>query len=93
MLALIAAFAMVTVICGFSAHGFAGQGHDRDHCDWSMHFTGMAGCASKPAPIARPVLAAWLAPAATASVARSARRLRAHPARGPPPVPPALAAA
>lgn len=85
ILAIVAAFAMVTVICGFTAHGFAAHGHDPDHCDWSMHFTGVAGAAPKPAPIARPVLAAWLPPATAAAAPSSRRRLRAHLARGPPP--------
>ena len=82
ILAIIAAFAMVTVICGFTAHGFShGGGGDQD---WAMHFTGVAGSAPEPAPIARPALAAWLPPTTTTSVPRSARRLRANLARGPP---------
>jgi len=94
LLAIIAAFAMVTVVCGFTAHGFAAHGHDPDHCDWTMHFTGVAGSAPKPAPIARPVRAAWLPRVAPAALPRSARRLRAHLARGPPAqLLPALAAA
>jgi hypothetical protein len=84
LLAIIAAFAMVTVICGFTAHGFAAHGQDQDHCDWTMHFTGVAGSAPKPTPIARPVPAVWLPPAIATSVPRSPRRLRAHLARGPP---------
>jgi len=85
---------MVTVICGFTAHGFAAHGPDPDHCDWTMHFTGVSGSAPKPAPIARPVPAAWVPPATAASVPRSPRRLRAHLARGPPaPLLPALVAA
>lgn len=84
---------MVTVICGFSAHGLSGHA-DRDHCDWSVHFTGVAGSAPKPAPLARPVLAAWLPPSTTTTTPRSARRLRAHLARAPPAqLLPALAAA
>ena len=75
---------MVTVICGFTAQGFAAHGHEPDHCDWTMHFTGVAGSAPKPTPIARPVLAGRLPPAIAMSVPRSARRLRAHLARGPP---------
>ncbi|MHB8811940.1 MAG: hypothetical protein ACYDAE_01605 [Steroidobacteraceae bacterium] len=40
ILAIIAAFAMVTCICGFTAHGFShGGGSDQD---WAMHFTGVA---------------------------------------------------
>ena len=82
ILAIIAAFAMVAVICGFTAQGFSH--HSGSDQDWAMHFTGVAGSAPKPAPISRPVLAAWLAPATTTSVPRSARRLRAHLARAPP---------
>ncbi len=84
VLAIIAAFAMVTVICGFTAHGFAAHGHEPDHCDWTMHFTGVAGSAPKPVPIARPALAAWLLPATATPGPRSRRRLQAHLPRGPP---------
>ena len=84
LLAIIAAFAMVTCICGFTAHGFASHGADTDHCDWTMHFTGVAGSAPHPVAVARPVLAARLPPPPAAVEPRSARRLRAHLARGPP---------
>ena len=84
VLAVIAAFAMVTVICGFTAHGFDAHHHDPDHCDWSMHFTGLAGAAPKPTPIARPILAAWLPSATSVAPPRGRRRVRAHLARGPP---------
>jgi hypothetical protein len=94
ILAIIAAFAMVAVICGFTAQGFSQHASGADHADWAMHFTGVAGSAPKPAPIARPVLAARLSPATPAPVPRSRRRLRAHLARGPPArLLPALAAA
>jgi hypothetical protein len=82
--AIIVAAAMVTCICGFTARGFATHGPDPDHCDWTMHFTGVAGCAPKPSPIVRPVLAAWLRPSTYTAAPRSDRRLRAHRARGPP---------
>ncbi len=84
LLAIIVAFAMVVCICGFTAHGFVTHGADRDHCDWDMHFMGVAGAAPKPAPLARPVLAGRLPPAAPAAVPRRRRRLRTHLARGPP---------
>ncbi|MDE2447609.1 MAG: hypothetical protein KGO22_01465 [Gammaproteobacteria bacterium] len=83
ILTIIAAFAMVTVICGFTAHGFS-HTSGTDHADWSMHFTGVAGSAPKPVPIARPILAAWLPPSPTTAAPRSLRRPRAHLARGPP---------
>jgi hypothetical protein len=93
ILAIIAAFAMVTVICGFTAQGFSHASGD-DHADWAMHFTGVAGSAPKPAPIARPVPAAWLPPPFAVAAPRSRRKVRAHLARGPPArLLPALAAA
>jgi hypothetical protein len=84
ILAIIAAFAMVTVICGSSAHGFAAHAHDPDHCDWTMHFTGVAGSAPKPAILARPVLAAWVTPTRAEAIRYVPRRFRAHLARAPP---------
>ena len=84
LLAIIAAFAMVVCICGFTAHGFAAHGADRDHCDWDMHFMGVAGAAPKPAPLARPVVPTRQPAATPASVPRTPPRLRAHLARGPP---------
>ncbi|MGH8294639.1 MAG: hypothetical protein ACRETZ_03940 [Steroidobacteraceae bacterium] len=81
--ALVAAAAMVVVICGYSAQGFGGRSNDI-HCDWTMHFTGVSGSAPHPAPVVRPVLATWVMPPVAAAAPRSARRLRAHLARGPP---------
>ena len=84
VLAIIAAFAMVTVICGFTAHGFAAHGHEPDHCDWTMHFTGVAGSAPQPVALVKPVLATWLRPPVAVASPRGTRRLRAHLARAPP---------
>lgn len=83
LVALVAAAVMVVVICGYSAQGFGGRSNDI-HCDWTMHFTGVSGSAPHPTPIVKPVLATRLMPPVAAAVPRSARRLRAHLARGPP---------
>ncbi|MGH8269172.1 MAG: hypothetical protein ACRES1_03845, partial [Steroidobacteraceae bacterium] len=66
------------------AHNPADGGGHSCHCDWTMHFTGVAGSAPQPVPVVKPVLAAWLMPPPAAAVPRSLRRLRAHLARGPP---------
>ncbi|HEX8758148.1 MAG TPA: hypothetical protein VF745_17560 [Steroidobacteraceae bacterium] len=84
LVALIAAIAMVVVICGYSAQTQADGASHSCHCDWTMHFTGVAGSAPHPVPIVKPVLAAWRMQAPAAAVPRSVRRLRAHLARGPP---------
>ncbi|HEU5443063.1 MAG TPA: hypothetical protein VFU61_04510 [Steroidobacteraceae bacterium] len=85
LVALIAAFAMIVVICGYASHDPADGSSHACHCDWTMHFTGVAGSVPHPVPIVKPVLAAWLMQAPAAAVPRSVRRLRAHLARGPPP--------
>jgi hypothetical protein len=85
LIALLAALAMVVVICGYAAHDPAGSPGQPCHCDWTMHFTGVAGSAPHPVAVVKPVLAGWrLAPIAQAAV-RSAARARAHLARAPPP--------
>ena len=86
LIALAAAVAMVVVICGYISHDPAGGPGQSCHCDWTMHFTGVAGSASQPVPVVRPVLAGWLVPSVAAAAPHSARRLRAHLARAPPPL-------
>lgn len=85
LIALIAAVMMVAVICGYTAHDAGDLPGHACHCDWTMHFTGVAGSAPQPVPIAKPVLATRLAPSGAAAAPRSLRRLRAHLARAPPP--------
>ncbi|MDE2052428.1 MAG: hypothetical protein KGJ72_15580 [Gammaproteobacteria bacterium] len=84
LIALAAAVAMIVVICGYGSHDLGDRSSQSCHCDWTMHFTGVAGSAPHPVAIVKPVLAAWLIPAPAAAAPRSLRRLRAHPARGPP---------
>lgn len=85
LIALIAAVAMVVVICGYTSQDLGDRPGQSCHCDWTLHFTGVAGSAPHPVPVVKPVLAAWLMPPVPAAAPRSVRRLRAHPARGPPP--------
>jgi hypothetical protein len=82
--ALIAAVAMIVALCGYGSHDL-GEGPSHScHCDWTMHFTGVAGSAPHPVAIVKPVLASWRVPPPAAAAPREARRLRAHPARAPP---------
>ena len=84
LIALFAAAAMIVVICGYAAHDLGSRPGQPSHCDWSMHFTGVAGSAPHPVAIVKPVLAKWLrSPVAAVAIGR-VRRLRAHLARAPP---------
>ena len=85
LIALLAAVAMIVVICGYASHDAEAASPQPCHCDWTMHFTGMAGSAPHPVPLVKPVLAGWRLAPVTAAAAHSARRLRAHLARAPPP--------
>lgn len=84
LIALVAALAMVVVICGYLSHDPADGTGPPCQCDWTMHFTGVAGSAPHPVAVVKPVLAGWLVPPVAAAAARSVRRLRAHLARAPP---------
>lgn len=84
LLAFFAAVAMIVVICGYGAHDLGDRPGQPCHCDWTMHFTGVAGSAPHPVAPARPVLAGWLRPVVSTPAPRSARRLSAHLPRGPP---------
>jgi hypothetical protein len=84
MIALVAAVAMVVVICGHASQDLGARPSQSSHCDWAMHFTGVAGSAPHPVPIVKPVLAGWRLPPVAQAALRSAPRLRAHLARGPP---------
>ena len=84
LIALVAAVAMVVVICGYAAHDPAGGPSQSCHCDWTMHFTGLAGSAPQPVPVVKPVLANWRLPPVAQAALPGIRRVRAHLARAPP---------
>ena len=86
LIALATAFAMVVVICGYIRHdSAAGAPGQSCHCDWTVHFTGVAGSAPHPVPIVKPVLAGWRLPPVAQAAFAGTRRVRAHRARAPPP--------
>lgn len=84
LIACIAAFAMVVVICGYAAHDFAAHSAQPDQCDLAMHFAGVAGSAPMPMIPAKPVLTAWVVSPHPAVDRPASRRVRAHLARAPP---------
>ena len=84
LIALVAAVAMIVVMCGYIAHDPVMSAGHSCHCDWTTHFLGVAGSAPHPAPVVKPRLARWLVLSIAATAPRSIRRLRAHLARAPP---------
>jgi hypothetical protein len=84
LIALVAAVAMVVGLCGYISHEPAGGAGPSGHCDWTVHFLGVAGSAPHPVPAVKPLLAAWVMLPVAVAASRSGRKLRAHLARGPP---------
>jgi hypothetical protein len=87
LIAFVTAVAMIVVICGYISHDPVSAAGQPCHCDWTMHFMGVAGSAPHPVPVIKPVLARWLVLPVAATAPRSIRKLRAHLARAPPPTP------
>jgi hypothetical protein len=87
LIAVVAAVAMIVVICGHVSQDFGARPSQSCHCDWAMHFTGLAGSAPHPVPVVKPVLAGWRLPPVAQATLRSALRLRAHLPRAPPVTP------
>ena len=85
LIALLAAITLVVVICGYTAHDPVGAPGQPCHCDWTMHFTGVAGSAPQPVPVVKPVLAGWRLPPVAQAAPPGTRKVRAHLARAPPP--------
>jgi hypothetical protein len=85
LIVLVAALAFAVVVCGYTSHDLASHSTQSSHCDWTMHFTGVAGSAPQPVPLVKAVLAGWRLPPVAQAALRSARRERGHLARGPPP--------
>lgn len=84
LIALVAAVAMVVVISAHTSQDLGARPSQSSHCDWAMHFTGVAGSAPHPVPVVKPALAGWRLPLLAQAAPRSALRVRAHLARAPP---------
>ena len=87
LVALVAACALIVCSAVYSAHGLSDRGHEHEHCDLCVHFSGSAGSpaqakvAVKSALVVRAIL---VRPQILLPV-RSP--VGAHLPRGPPPKP------
>ena len=84
LVAFVAACALIVCSAVFSAHGLADRGHEHEHCDLCVHFSGSAGSPAQAKVIAKPVLVvrAILTPALLLLPVPSP--VGAHLPRGPP---------
>ena len=84
LVAIIAALTLIVALSAFSAHGFGSGGHDNDHCDLCVHFSGTAGSPAQITVAGKPVLVVR-APIERPEIVRPARRrVGTQLPRGPP---------
>jgi hypothetical protein len=84
LVAIFATLALIVCAAVYSAHGLGDRGHEHEHCDLCLHFSGSAGAPAQVKIVGKPVLAGRLAaiPAGLVLAARPPGGL--HLPRGPP---------
>jgi hypothetical protein len=85
LVALLAACALV--VCGavYAAHGLSDRGHEHEHCDLCVHFSGSAGSPAQAKVAGKPVLVVRAILARPQLLIPLRSPSRAHLPRGPPP--------
>ena len=87
LVAVFATLALIVCAAVYSAHGLGDRGHEHEHCDLCVHFSGSAGAPAQVKIIGKPVLVARL-PVIPAGIVLPARPPGGlHLPRGPPPDP------
>ena len=84
LVALVATCALIACSAVFAAHGLADRGHEHEHCDLCVHFSGSAGSPAQAKVVGKPALvvrALLILPSILLPVPAP---LRAHLPRGPP---------
>lgn len=84
LVALVAALTLIVCSAVFSAHGFGDRGHEHEHCDLCVHFSGSAGSPAQAKVVGKPVLVVLAEPPAPLQLLLARSPLGAHLPRGPP---------
>ncbi len=85
LVALVATCALIVCSAVYASHGLSDRGHEHEHCDLCVHFSGSAGSPGQAKVVGKAglvVLAVFTAPSVLLPVPA---RARAHLPRGPPP--------
>ena len=84
LVALCAAFALIVCAAVYSAHGLGDRGHEHEHCDLCVHFSGSAGSPAQVKIVGKPVLIVRLAPIPAGRLVAARPPAGLHLPRGPP---------
>jgi hypothetical protein len=84
LVAVFATLALIVCAAVYSAHGLGDRGHEHEHCDLCLHFSGSAGAPAQVKIVGKPVLAGRLAAIPTGLVLAARPPGGLHLPRGPP---------
>ena len=84
LVALVAACALIVCSAVYSAHGLNDRGHEHEHCDLCVHFSGSAGSPAQAKVVGRPSLVVRALLTLPSVLLPVPAPLRAHLPRGPP---------
>jgi hypothetical protein len=85
LVALVATCALIVCSAVYAAHGLGDRGHEHEHCDLCVHFSGSAGSPAQAKVVGKPVLVARVLRVLPSVLVPVPTALRAHLPRGPPP--------
>lgn len=84
LVALFATCALIVCTAVYSAHGLGDRGHEHEHCDLCVHFSGSAGSPAQAQVIGKPVLVVRTPTIRLQTLRPTRSPLGAHLPRGPP---------
>ncbi len=83
-MALVATCALIVCSAVYASHGLTDRGHEHEHCDLCVHFSGSAGSPAQAQVIGKPVLVVRARLTLPTVLLPVPAPLRAHLPRGPP---------
>jgi hypothetical protein len=85
LVALVAACALIVCSAVYSAHGLSDRGHEHEHCDLCVHFSGSAGSPAQAQVVGKPVIVVRAILTLPLALLLVPHPRGAHLPRGPPP--------
>jgi hypothetical protein len=89
-MALVATCALIVCSAVYASHGLGDGGHEHEHCDLCVHFSGSAGSPAQAKVLGKPVLVVRAALAPPSILLPVPTAARANLPRGPPLLKPAV---
>ena len=90
LVALVATCALIVCSAVYAAHGLGDRGHEHEHCDLCVHFSGSAGAPAQAQVLGKTLLVVRAALVPPSTLVPAPTAARAHRPRGPPLLKPAV---